>query len=151
MNRKYKGSMLLEALVGLMILMIASTMVMTATIAANKSRFKREISEKLNRVAHCIINEIKYNYSYEEIKDEMLKHSGGVETLGFMEFKYSEDILNKLTTTNLFDLDKGSGIKIENNKEVTNEKIVEMKVTIKMEAGSGEVFVERIFNKSWWM
>ena len=71
MKRKHKGSMLIEVLVALMILMIASMMAMTSAIAANKSKIRRNKYEEANRVAYCIMNEIKYNYTYEEVKLKM--------------------------------------------------------------------------------
>lgn len=151
MYRKRRGSMLIEVLAGLMILMIASSMIMTSTIAVNRSKIKRDKEEELSRVAYCIMNEIKYNYSYEEINQEMLIHNGGVIDSNIMEFEYTDDILSKLTITNLFQIEEGEGIKIEKVREVKENKIIEMKISIKFKIGSSEFSVERTFNKSWWM
>lgn len=151
MARKNRGIMIIEVLVALMILIIASMMAMTSTIAVNKSKIKRDMYGELDRISYCIMNEIKYNYSIEDIKKEMLINNIGVENKNHIGFKYTDDILDKLTTINLFDLENGTDIDVDiiNNNEF--EEIVKMKIQIKVHIGGDEIYVERVFNKSWWM
>ncbi|NKF05321.1 type II secretion system protein [Clostridium gasigenes] len=151
MKRKHKGSMLIEVLVGLMILMIASMMAMTSAIAANKSKIRRNKYEEANRVAYCIMNEIKYNYTYEEVESKMdNQNSAGVNNK-YIGFRYTDNILENLITTNIFQLERGNDIKIEVINDDSNNKIMKIKIAISLSGGVGEVNVEREFNKSWWM
>ena len=151
MNKKYKGSTIIEVLAGLMILMIASTMVMASSIAASKSKIRRETYEKLNRVSYCVMNEIKYNYSYDEINKIILQYNLENINKNSIEFKYTEDILEKLTTTEFFNLDNGNDIKLEVISKDNENKIVKMRLSINLYIGSQVISVERDFNKSWWM
>lgn len=151
MKRKHNGSMLIEVLVALMILMIASMMAMTSAIAANKAKIRREKYEEANRVAYCIMNEIKYNYTYEEVKHKMDNENLESVNNKYIGFQYTENILNELFAKQLFSLDRGNDIKIEVINEESNNKIMRMKIAISLSEGVGEVNVEREFNKSWWM
>ncbi|SDO84963.1 type IV pilus modification PilV family protein [Clostridium gasigenes] len=151
MKRKHNGSMLIEVLIALMILMIASMMAMTSAIAANKSKIRRNKHEEANRVAYCIMNEIKYNYSYNQLNTEILRCNTGAEKTNYIGFKYTDKILENLITTNIFQLERGNDIKIEVINDDSNNKIMKMKIAISLSGGVGEVNVEREFNKSWWM
>lgn len=149
--KKYKGIILIEVLVGLMILLIASMMAMTSIIAANKSKIKRDMYGELERLSYCIMNEIKYNYSFIEVKEKMLMDSVGMADDNFIGLKYTDDILHKLTMVNIFELEKGTDIKIEEVSRNDTNEIVNMKINIKVNLGGDEISVERNFNKSWWM
>lgn len=149
--RKCKGSSLIEVIAGLMILMLATTMAMTSIIATNKSSEKRREYEELNRIIYCIMNEIKYNYSYENIKYEFSNQKLEDENNKYIGFKYKEEILNELLTKPLFSLVRGSDIKIKIISEESNKKILTMKIEINLPRGAEEINVEREFNKSWWM
>lgn len=151
MRAKNKGIMLIEVLVGLMILLIASMMAMTSTIAANKSKVKRDMQVELELVSYCIMNEIKYNYSLEEVKEKMLVENIGITDKKSIGFKYTDDILDKLTRIELFQLEKGYDIKIEEISSNKTNEIISMKINIKVYIGGDEIGVERNFNKSWWM
>lgn len=170
MKKKYRGSMIVELLVALAILMIASLIIMTSTIALNKSRARRDMYEKLNRLSYCIMNEIKYNYSYNEVIEKMRAYNNEQTNVKIVKFKYTEDILDKLiaetSTKNLFNLEYGEEIKLEIiSGEIEawsniSENIiigdikknrVEMKLVISVITAGGVVSSERNFNKSWWM
>lgn len=171
MNKKHKGSMMLEVLVALMILMIGAMMIMTSVIATNKFKIKRDMYEKIDRVSYSIMNEIKYNYSYDEIIEKMKIYNNGDKSIKILKFKYTDNILEKLiktsgTTKNLFSLESGEEIKLEILSgeiikwEVSEGKVitgdieknrVQMKLSINIHTGGGVVSNEREFNKSWWM
>lgn len=155
MKIKHKGNTIIEVLVALMILMIASMMAMTSSIAANKSKIRRESYEKLDRVSYCIMNEIKYNYSYDEINKKILQYNSentntntNINSIGF---KYTDDILENLITTNFLELDKGNDIKLEVIDKDNENKIVKMRLNINVYIGGEVISIEREFNKSWWM
>ena len=151
MIKKYKGSTIIEVLAALMILIIASTMAMTSSIAVSKSKIRRESYEKLNRVAYCIMNEIKYNYTYDEINQKILEHNLGNINMNYVSFKYTEDILDKLMVTKFFELDNGEEIKLEIISKENENNIVEMRLSINVSIGGEVISIERGFNKSWWM
>lgn len=151
MNKKYKGSTIIEVLAALMILIIASTMAMTSSIAVSKSKIRRESYEKLNRVAYCIMNEIKYNYTYDEINKKILGHNLGNINMNSIGFKYTEDILDKLMITKFFELDNGEEIKLEIISKENENNMVEMRLSINVSIGGEVISIERGFNKSWWM
>lgn len=151
MKKKYRGIILIEVLVALMILLTVSMMAMTSTIAVNKSKVKRAMYGNLERISYCIMNEIKYNYSIQEMKDKMLMDNIGVDNKYSIGFKYTEDMLKKLTVAGFFDLEKGEDIKIEMSTNKNIEDVVNITINIKMDADGEEVSIERAFNKSWWM
>ena len=150
-SKKKKGSLLIEVIVGLMILMIASTMAMTSIFAANKSKIRRDRYDEANRIAYSIMNEIKYNYTYKEVCDEILKiGENGVENKS-LGIKYKNDTLEKLPTTKIFLLERGTDIIIQILSKNATDNILQMKITINLNVGGELIIVERIFNKSWWM
>ena len=170
MKGKCTGSMMLELLVAIAILIIASLMIMTATISLNKSIARRNMYEKIDRVSYCIMNEVKYNYSYNEVIEKMRAYNNQQASMKIVKFKYTEDILDKLisetSTKNLFNLEYGEEIKLEiisgeiKPWDNTSESIVigdieknrvEMKLIINVITAGGVVSSERNFNKSWWM
>lgn len=170
MKKKYTGSMILELLVALTILMIASLIIMTSLLALNKSKARRDMYEKLDRLSYCIMNEVKYNYSYNEVLEKMRAYNNEQTSVKIVKFKYTDDILNKLisqtSTKNLFNLEYGEEIKLEiisgeikawNNISENivigdiEKNRVEMKLVISVVTAGGVVSSERTFNKSWWM
>ena len=150
-KKKKKGNMILESIVALMILMIASMMALTSTVALTKSKVRREYYEELNRVSYCIMNEIKYNYSYDEIKNEIMGTNVSNVNGEYLGLKYTNNILDNLLTKNLLELERGDNIKIQVISSEREDKIVKMKININVVTGGGTVSIEREFNKSWWM
>lgn len=150
-KKKKKGNMILESIVALMILMIASMMALTSTVAVTKSKVRREYYEELNRVSYCIMNEIKYNYSYDDIKNEIMGTNVSNVDGEYLGFKYTNNILDNLLTKNLLELERGDNIKIQVISSEREDKIVKMKININVVTGGGTVSIEREFNKSWWM
>ena len=67
---KKEGSIFIETIVGVNII-LAMFLVVALLIGENiKSSFRREEIEESNRIIYCIMQEIKYNISMNEIIDE---------------------------------------------------------------------------------
>lgn len=147
MRKKLKGNMLIESIVGLMILGIALLIAMTSIISVSKSSSKRASYNEVNRVCYSIMNEVKYNYSYNQIKDEINRLKSG----NYISFKYSRDILEKLTTVELLSLERSNDIIVEVLSVDDVNKIVEMKVSINVQINGEVISSERKFDKAQWM
>ena len=111
-----KGSTLVESIVALAILLIAATIAVEIGIAAARSRKIRNIENQADRVAYSIESEIKYNVTLDELNRAFNENK--------ISYKYSKDILNKLTNTPILNMERGNGVIIEklSNSIFTGEK-----------------------------
>ena len=67
MNLRKKGSIFIETIVGVSII-LSIFLIVSLLIGENiKSSFRREEMEESNRIIYCIMQEIKYNMTLEEI------------------------------------------------------------------------------------
>lgn len=117
---KKKGVTLVETVVSLMILMMVITMFVTIVRDYNININTRRIKEKLNRLSYCVMNELKYNCTKEEI---MLQSSNN--KIGLKNY---ENMLDDLKNRSLLALDRGNGVEIFFNNN-TNDSL-KIKVTI---------------------
>lgn len=147
MEKRHKGNVLMESIVSLMILGIALVITMTSIISVNKSNNKRVAYEEINRVCYSIMNEVKYNYSYNQIKDEINRLGSG----NCINIKYSNDILEKLSTVELFSLERSNDIRIEVVAVDNINKIVQIKIFVNVRAYGEVISFERNFDKMEWM
>ncbi|MCR1949736.1 type II secretion system GspH family protein [Clostridium sp. DSM 100503] len=141
-----KGSTLVESIVALGILLIAATLAVEIGIVAAKSRKIRNIKNEADRVAYAIESEIKYNVTLEELNRAF---NGGK-----LSYNYSKDILNKLITTPILEIERGNGITLEklNNSIFTGEKASKaILLKIRVSDEEGGILCEREFIKSYWM
>lgn len=104
---KKKGITLVETVVSLMILMMVITIFVTLVKDYNININTRRIKERLSRLSYCIMNELKYNYTKEEI---MLQSSNN--KIGLKNY---DNILDDLKIRSLLELDRGSGVEISFN------------------------------------
>lgn len=141
-KRKRKGSLLLEVVVSIMILLIATTLALKLSLAGAKSFNGRKEKEEANRVAYAIENEIKYNIKI----DSLINKFNNTTTI---KYEYTKNFLNNLTNTSLLDLNSGNGIEINKVLSSSNDSIIKIKVTIKN--NNKEILCEREFIKSDWM
>lgn len=116
---KKKGVTLVETIVSLMILMVIITLFVTLVEDYTINLKTRITKEKLSRLSYCIMNELKYNYTKEDIL--LLTDDNKIE------LKNYDGIMEDLKYKNLFQLDRGNGITILFND--TNENL-EIKVSI---------------------
>ncbi|MGG7143666.1 type II secretion system protein [Clostridium nigeriense] len=139
-----KGNTLVEAIISLSIILIALSISVQIIAITSKSINLRRNKEKANRVAYAIENEMKYNVSFDNLKDVFDK--------GNLYLKYKDDIIESLLTTPLTDLESGNNIIIEkviDNYIEEGYKISTFKIKIlDLEGG---ILAEREFIKSYWM
>ena len=104
---KRKGVTLIETIISLMILTVIITLFVTQVKDYSINLYTRITKEKLSRVSYCIMNELKYNYTKENILEQ--SNSNRIELRNY------DDILEDLKYKDLLELDRGDGIIISFN------------------------------------
>lgn len=130
---KKKGVTLIETIVSMMILTLIITILVSLVKDYKISLKARITKEKLSRISYCIMNEIKYNYSIESVKQQANNN--------IINIKNYDDILEELKYRNLFELDYGNGIEILVNNDIDDSLKIRLIVS-----ESGDI-VEREFVK----
>ena len=137
---KKEGSIFIETIVGVNII-LAMFLVVALLIGENiKSSFRREEIEESNRIIYCIMQEIKYNTTLEEIIDLTNKNS--------LELQNYDEFLFDLSDLDLEQMPKGNDIIITTTPTEDEDKI---KVKIKINLLSKNESLERSFFKYRWM
>ncbi len=140
---KKKGSLLLELGVSIFVILIVITMAFSINKIILNSTKKKINTYEMGESIHSIINEVKYNIKYEYLK-ELLKDKE-------LTFRYNNDFLKNIRTTNLLDMNVGKDseniIKIEKILESKEEEYMELKITIKYKKSN----IEGKVIKSYWM
>ena len=135
-----KGSILIETIVGVNII-LSMFLVVALLIGENiKSSFRREEIEESNRIIYCIMQEIKYNITIEEIL--YLTNTGDLKLENYDEF------LVDLSSYDLEAMPKGDEIVI---KAIPTEDENKLKIEIKLNLTSKDESLERSFFKYRWM
>ena len=135
-----KGSILIETIVGVNII-LSMFLVVALLIGENiKSSFRREEIEEANRIIYCIMQEIKYNTTIEEIL--YLTNTGDLKLENYDEF------LVDLSSYDLEAMPKGDEIVI---KAIPTEDENKVKIEIKLNLTSKDESLERSFFKYRWM
>ena len=135
-----KGSILIETIVGVNII-LSMFLVVALLIGENiKSSFRREEIEESNRIIYCIMQEIKYNTTIEEIL--YLTNTGDLKLENYDEF------LVDLSSYDLEAMPKGDEIVI---KAIPTEDENKLKIEIKLNLTSKDESLERSFFKYRWM
>lgn len=134
-----RGNTLVEVIAAISIIIVASEILFSSILYANKCRIKSMEYEEANRVIHAIQNEIKYNYSLDEIK----------VLLGTSPLKLEkEEILKELRNKNLENISLGEDIVITLVDK--NDTEIYFKIEYFLE-GDNENKVEREYKKNSWM
>lgn len=140
---KKQGSILIEAIASIMILMLTTTFVVNSSIQASNKLKERILQEEVSRTVCNLINEFKFNVSKKEI-DVMLMEGNNKRG-----FKYSKDLSKQLINTDVRELKHGNDIEI---RKIEDSDIgLKLKITAKIHENDNEVTVEKEFIKSWWM
>ena len=135
-----KGCIFIETIVGVNII-LSMFLVVALLIGENiKSSFRREEIEESNRIIYCIMQEIKYNTTLEEIL--YLTNTGNLELENYDEF------LVDLSSYDLEEMQKGNDIVIKATPTEDKNKI---KIEIKLNLISKDESLERSFFKYRWM
>ena len=134
------GSIFIETIVGVSII-LSIFLIVSLLIGENtKSSFRREEIEKSNRIIYCIMQEIKYNMTLEEIL--YLTNTGDLKLENYDEF------LLDLSSFDLESMPKGNEIII---KTIPTEDEDKIEVEIKLNLASKDESIERSFIKYKWM
>lgn len=144
MKRK-KGSFLIEAIISLSIVVLILSILPGTISKAELSSSSRYKIFKVNESIVAISKELKYNNSYEEIKNKL-------QTEG-IKIAYSEKFLDEILEKNLFNMEKtleeNNFIKIN----ITNEESTFMKIKIEVNVNIQDSTkkIEHIVLKDKWM
>ena len=138
---KKQGSMLIEVVASIMILLLTTTFIISTSIQNIDILKERILLEEVNRDVCNLKNEFKYNITRNEI-EEML----GNEKI---RLKYDKDFSRKLLDLNIRDLEKGQDIEISKIGEDSIGLKLKIQANIKIE--KSEVNITNEFIKSWWM
>ncbi len=140
---KKQGSILIEVIAAVMILMMTTTFIVSATIQSRNILKERILKEEVSRNVCNLISEFKYNLTKEEI-EEMLSRED--DKIGF---RYSEGLSKRLVDTDVRELERGDDIEIS---RLTEDNMgVKLKIEAKINSNGDEAFLEKEFTKSWWM
>lgn len=137
---KKKGNILLETIVAVNII-LGVFLIVTSLINKNiESFFKRRKIEEANRIIYCVMQEVKYNLTLEELlnltKEKELK------------LKLYDNFLIDISNTNLELMPKGNEIVI---KAVNTDDPDKIEIELKVDLLSENETLYKNFNKYKWM
>lgn len=137
---KKKGNILLETIVAVNII-LGVFLIVTSLIDNNiESFFKRRKIEEANRIIYCVMQEVKYNLTLEELlnltKEKELK------------LKLYDNFLIDISNTNLELMPKGNEIVI---KAVNTDDPDKIEIQLKLDLLSENETLYKNFNKYKWM
>ncbi|GAA0075941.1 hypothetical protein UT300005_03190 [Clostridium sp. CTA-5] len=138
---KRKGNILIEIMASLFILSLIMLFGINTYIYSNKILKERKVAEEVDRTIYNLMNEVKYNFTMDEIKTLLSN--------GDIGFKFDKNISKELLTKKLEDLTKGNDIKISLIKE--NDYELEMQAVTIVESDNFIISKEKNFSKLWWM
>lgn len=137
---KKKANILIETIVGINIILVMFLIVTLLINDNRKSVLKRKEIEEANRVIYCIMQEIKYNMTLEEVLNETNKKEFYLDNY--------DDFLLDLSSKDLISMRRGNDIFVNSVKTEDEDKLyVEIKVDIDNVGGN----LERKFIKYRWM
>lgn len=137
---KKKGNILIESIVGINII-LSMFLIVTLLISSNtKISLRRNEIEEGNRVIYCIMQEIKYNMTLQDILNLTNENELGLDNY--------DDFLFDLSSINLDSMAKGDEIII---KTITTEDEDKIEVNIKLKLITENETLERTFIKYRWM
>ena len=136
--KKKKAVTMLEAIVSIFIIFIMFSVVVKLVQHNNKILEKREEIEQGHRVVYCIMQEIKYNISFNDVKElynnELLK------------YKNYNELLSDLRSSSLNYIDIGEDIIVD--IEEFNDSL---NILLSLYDDNSNLVVEREFLKYKWM
>lgn len=141
MRSKKRGNTIIEIIVAVNIILMMF-LIVAMLIASNRANYyKRGRLEDGSRIVYCIMQEIKYNMSIDEIMGE--------KEVEYISLKYDEEFLKNLTIKSLMSMESGSDIVISINKKSDNEEVLEVKIKFYIENDID--ILEKSFLKYQWM
>lgn len=141
MRSKKRGNTIIEIIIAVNIILMMF-LIVAMLIASNRANYyKRARLEEGSRIVYCIMQEIKYNMSIDEIMGE--------KEVEYISLKYDEEFLKNLTIKSLMSMESGSDIVISINKKSDNEEVLEVKIKFYIENDID--ILEKSFLKYQWM
>jgi type II secretory pathway pseudopilin PulG len=140
---KKQGSILIEVIAAIMILMMTITFIVNTAVQSKNMLKKRILQEEVSRTVCNLMNEFKYNITKEEI-EKMLSEENNL-----IGFRYSTDLSEQLVNTDIKELAHGNDIEV--SKLAESNMGLRLKIVAKIYSNKNEVIVEKEFTKSWWM
>lgn len=138
---KKQGSILIEVVASVMILILTTTFIINASIQNIDVLKERILLEEVNRDVCNLINEFKYNLTKEEIEELLSDQKIG--------FKYNKDFSKELLDSSVKDFQEGEDIEIT---KIGNDNLgLKLKIQANIKNEESEVAIEKEFTKSWWM
>ena len=137
---KKKGNILLETIVAVNII-LAVFLIVTSLIDNNiESFFKRRKIEEANRIIYCVMQEVKYNLTLDELLNLKKKKE--------FKLKLYDNFLIDISNTNLELMPKGNEIVI---KAVNTDDPDKIEIQLKLDLLSENETLYKNFNKYKWM
>lgn len=144
MKRK-KGSFLIEAIISLSIVVLILSILPGTISKAELSSSLRYKDFKVNEVIAAVSKELKYNNSYEEIKNKL--------QIEGIKIAYSEEFLDEILEKNLFNmeetLEENNFIKINIIDEESTFMKIKIEVNVNIQGSTKKI--EHIILKDKWM
>ena len=137
---KKKGNILLETIVAVNII-LGVFLIVTSLINKNiESFFKRRKIEEANRIIYCVMQEVKYNLTLEELLNLTKEKE--------FKLKLYDNFLIDISNTNLELMPKGNEIVI---KAVNTDDPDKIEIQLKLDLLSENETLYKNFNKYKWM
>ena len=136
-----KGISLLEVMVSLLILSLILASLLSICNMNYRASLLRQQKEKAARIVYCLQQEIKYNYSLEEVVANL--------QAGDLQLKASENFLDNLIYQDVFVMESGPDIEIRLLGE--NEDSAEINIKIEKSFKGLNILEEKTFIKDRYM
>ena len=140
MNLRKKGSIFIETIVGVNII-LSMFLIVALLIGENiKSSFRRKEIEEANRIIYCIMQEVKYNMTMEEIL--------ALTNTSDLKLEVYDDFIFDLSRCDLGAMPKGDEIII---KAISTEDPNKVDIKIEIILDTKDESLDRRFSKYRWM
>lgn len=137
---KKKGSIFIETIVGVNII-LSMFLIVALLIGENiKSSFRRKEIEEANRIIYCIMQEVKYNMTMEEIL--------ALTNTSDLKLEVYDDFIFDLSRCDLGAMPKGDEIII---KAILTEDPNKVDIKIEIILDTKDESLDRRFSKYRWM
>ena len=137
---KKKGSIFIETIVGVNII-LSMFLIVALLIGENiKSSFRRKEIEEANRIIYCIMQEVKYNMTMEEIL--------ALTNTSDLKLEVYDDFIFDLSRCDLGAMPKGDEIMI---KAISTEDPNKVDIKIEIILDTKDESLDRRFSKYRWM
>lgn len=146
-NGKRKGSILIEVIISIMILLIVTASIINVNIGSNRAIKSRILNQYVNNYLEILSNEIKYNLSRDDIENLFSDKDQ-------LYIRYDNDYVSNIINENIISLIEDSSIaedKVILKKLKQDDKNIEFELNADIKIGEIDASCNKKFEKSWWM